>query len=153
MFWISSRCETTGPADSAGNSAANGVGNTRRLIDHALSYAKARRQFGRPIGKFQAVSHKLADMEMMWQTARAQTFRVAQMLDAGLDPVCENAVAKAYATEVNWKVADLAMQIMAGAGYIMDQDMQMMFRDARVGMIGGGTSEIQRNVIARCMGL
>jgi alkylation response protein AidB-like acyl-CoA dehydrogenase len=135
------------------NLAANGVGNTRRIIDHVLQYAKTRTQFGRPIGKFQAVSHKLADMEIMWQTARAQTFRVAQMLDAGLDPVCENAVAKAYATEVNWKVADMGMQIMAGAGYIMDQDMQMMFRDARVGMIGGGTSEIQRNVIARSMGL
>jgi alkylation response protein AidB-like acyl-CoA dehydrogenase len=135
------------------NLAANGVGNTRRILDHVLDYAKTREQFGRPIGKFQAVSHKLAEMEMLWQTARAQTFRVAQMLDAGLDPVCENAVAKAYATEVNWKVADMAMQIMAGAGYIMDQDMQMMFRDARVGMIGGGTSEIQRNVIARCMGL
>ncbi len=133
--------------------AANGVGNTRRILDHALNYAKTREQFGRPIGKFQAIAHKFADMEIMWQTARAQTFRVAQMLDAGLDPVCETAVAKAYATEVNWKVADMAMQVMAGAGYIMDQDMQMMFRDARVGMIGGGTSEIQRNVIARTMGL
>jgi alkylation response protein AidB-like acyl-CoA dehydrogenase len=135
------------------NLAANGVGNTRRILEHVLGYAKTRQQFGRPIGKFQAVAHRLAEMEMMWQTARAQTFRVAQMLDAGLDVVCENAVAKAYATEVNWKVADMAMQIMAGAGYIMDQDMQMMFRDARVGMIGGGTSEIQRNVIARSMGL
>jgi len=133
--------------------AASGVGNTRRIIEHALAYANGRQQFGRPLGKFQAVAHKFADMEIMWQTARAQTFRVAEMLDAGLDPVCENAVAKAYATEVNWKVADMAMQIMAGAGYIMDQDMQMMFRDARVGPIGGGTSEIQRNVIARWMGL
>src|SRR5262249_25170769 len=53
------------------NLAANGVGNTRRIIDHVLHHAKTRRQFGRPIGKFQAVSHKLADMEIMWQTARA----------------------------------------------------------------------------------
>jgi alkylation response protein AidB-like acyl-CoA dehydrogenase len=135
------------------NLAANGVGNTRRILDHALGYAKTREQFGRPIGKFQAIAHKLADMEIMCQTARAQTIRVAQMLDAGLDAVCETAIAKTYATEVNWKVADLAMQVMAGAGYIMDEDMQMMFRDGRVGMIGGGTSEIQRNVIARCMGL
>jgi alkylation response protein AidB-like acyl-CoA dehydrogenase len=135
------------------NLAANGVGNTRRILDHALQYAKTREQFGRPIGKFQAIAHKLADMEIMWQTAWAQTMRVAQMLDAGLNAVCETAVAKTYATEVNWKVADMAMQVMAGAGYIMDEHMQMMFRDARVGMIGGGTSEIQRNVIARCMGL
>lgn len=135
------------------NLAANGVGNTLRIIEHALAYAKDREQFGRPIGKFQAVSHKFAEMQMMYQTARAQTFRVAAMLDAGLDPIMENAVAKAYATEVNWKVADMAMQIMAGAGYIVDPDMQMMFRDARVGPIGGGTSEIQRNVIARWMGL
>lgn len=135
------------------NLAASGVGNTRRIIDHALGYAKQREQFGRPIGKFQAVAHKFADMEIMYQTARAQTFRVAAMLDAGLDPVSENAVAKAYATEVNWKVADMAMQIMAGAGFIADYDMQMLFRDARVGPIGGGTSEIQRNVISRLMGL
>jgi len=135
------------------NLAASGVGNTRRIIDHALGYAKQREQFGRPIGKFQAVAHKFADMEIMYQTARAQTFRVAAMLDAGLDPVGENAVAKAYATEVNWKVADIAMQIMAGAGFIADYDMQMLFRDARVGPIGGGTSEIQRNVISRLMGL
>ncbi len=135
------------------NLAANGVGNTLKIMEHALAYAKEREQFGRPIGKFQAVSHKFADMQIMYQTARAQTFRVAQMLDAGLDPILENAVAKAYVTEVNWKVADMAMQIMAGAGYIVDQDMQMMFRDARVGPIGGGTSEIQRNVIARRMGL
>jgi len=135
------------------NLAANGIGNTRRILDHVLDYAKTRQQFGRPIGKFQAVAHKLADMQIMWETARAQTLRVAEMLDAGLDPVCETAVAKAYATEVNWKAADMGMQIMAGAGYIMDADMQMMFRDARVGMIGGGTSEIQRNVIARCLGL
>lgn len=135
------------------NLAANGVGNTLKIMEHALNYAKEREQFGRPIGKFQAVSHKFAEMQMMYQTARAQMFRVAQMLDAGLDPIMENAVAKAYVTEVNWKVADMAMQIMAGAGYIADPDMQMMFRDARVGTIGGGTSEIQRNVIARWMGL
>ncbi|MDP6345797.1 MAG: acyl-CoA dehydrogenase family protein [Alphaproteobacteria bacterium] len=135
------------------NLAANGVGNTLKIMEHALAYAKERQQFGRPIGKFQAVSHKFAEMQIMYQTARAQTFRVARMLDAGADPIMENAVAKAYTTEVNWKVADMAMQILAGAGYILDQDMQMMFRDARVGPIGGGTSEIQRNVIAQRMGL
>ncbi len=135
------------------NLAANGVGNTLRIMEHALNYAQERQQFGRPIGKFQAVSHKFADMQIMYQTARAMLYRVAEMLDAGQDPIMENAVLKAYATEVNWKVADMAMQILAGAGYIIDQDMQMLFRDARVGPIGGGTSEIQRNVIASRMGL
>ncbi len=135
------------------NLAANGVGNTLRIMEHALNYAQERQQFGRPIGKFQAVSHKFADMQIMYQTARAMLYRVAEMLDAGQDPIMENAVLKAYATEVNWKTADMAMQILAGAGYIIDQDMQMMFRDARVGPIGGGTSEIQRNVIASRMGL
>ena len=135
------------------NLAANGVGNTLRIMEHALAYARERQQFGRPIGKFQAVSHKFADMQIMYQTARAMLYRVAEMLDNGLDPIMENAALKAYATEVNWKTADMAMQILAGAGYIVDQDMQMMFRDARVGPIGGGTSEIQRNVIASRMGL
>jgi len=133
--------------------AATGVGCMERIIGHVKQYALGREQFGRPISKFQAIAHKFADMEIMWQTARAQTYRVADMIDAGLDPVGETSVAKAYATESAWKCADMGMQIMAGAGYIMDSTMQRLFRDTRAGTIGGGTSEIQRNVIARQMGL
>jgi alkylation response protein AidB-like acyl-CoA dehydrogenase len=133
--------------------AAMGVGNIERFIDYSRDYALQRVQFGRPIAKFQAIAHKFADMEVMWQTARNQVLAVAEMIDAGLDPVTETAVAKLYATESCWRAADLAMQIMGGAGFILDYTMQRMFRDARVGTIGGGTSEIQRNVIAKQMGL
>jgi alkylation response protein AidB-like acyl-CoA dehydrogenase len=100
--------------------------------------------------EFQAVSHKFADMQIMTEAARRVTFHTADMLDAGEDAVMETAIAKTLGTENNWKVADLGVQIMGGAGYVQGE-MQRMFRDARVGPIGGGSSEIMRNVIAARM--
>jgi alkylation response protein AidB-like acyl-CoA dehydrogenase len=81
------------------------------------------------------------------------TYRVAAMLDAGLDAVMETAIAKVAATEANFRCADLGMQVMGGAGYTMEHDLQMYFRDSRVNLIGGGSNEIQKNVIARMMEL
>lgn len=133
--------------------AAAGTGNIQRIIEHTRDYAKQRIQFGQPISKFQAIAHKFADMETGWHTARQMSFHVANMLDAGENPVIETAIAKLHATDACWKAADLGMQIMAGAGFILDYSMQRLFRDARVGTIGGGTNEIQRNVIAKQMGL
>lgn len=133
--------------------AAAACGNMRRIIDDARDYATQRRQFGRPITEYQAISHKFADMQVMLESARAMTLRVADMLDAGLQPTLETAAAKVLATENNSRCADLGIQILGGAGYMMDHDMQMYLRDARVGTIGGGTSEIMRSVIARQMGL
>lgn len=133
--------------------AAGGCGNSLRVIEYARDYARERVQFGQPITKFQAVSHKFADMQIMAETARAMTYRVAAMLDAGLDAVMETAIAKVAATEANFRCADLGMQVMGGAGYTMEHDLQMYFRDSRVNLIGGGSSEIQKNVIARMMEL
>jgi len=133
--------------------AAAGAGNCQRIVDYARDYARERLQFGQPIGRFQAVSHKLADMQILAESARAVTHRVAAMLDAGLDPVRETAIAKVVATDNNFRCADLGMQVMGGAGYSMEHDMQMFFRDSRIGPIGGGSNEIQRNIIARMMGL
>ena len=75
------------------------------------------------------------------------------MLDAGLDPVLETSMAKIVATDNNFACANLGMQIFGGAGYTMKYDIQMYFRDSRVGPIGAGTNEIQRNIIAKRMGL
>ncbi len=133
--------------------AASGAGNCQRVVDYAAAYARERVQFGQPIARFQAVSHKLADMQIMADTARALTYRAAAMLDAGRDAVRETAIAKVVATEHNFRCADLGMQVMGGAGYTMEHDMQMFFRDSRIGPIGGGSNEIQRNIIARTMGL
>lgn len=133
--------------------AAAGAGNLMHVVDYALDYAKQRKAFGKRISEFQAIQHKFADMRIMAETARLTTFRAAEMLDAGLDPRAEIAIAKVVATENDFACADLGLQIMGGAGYLMEHDMQRFFRDARIGPIGGGSNEIQRNVIAQLMGL
>jgi len=117
-----------------------------------LLLREERDAFGQPISEFQAVSHKFADMLILTEAARQMTFHTADMLDAGADAVVETAIAKTLASESNWKVADHGMQIMGAAGY-MQGEMQRMFADARQGTIGGGSSEVMRNVIAKRMGL
>ena len=133
--------------------SAAASGNTQRIIDDARNYALQRRQFGKSITEFQAISHKFAEMQIMAETTRVLTYRVADLLDAGRDPKMETAIAKVVTTENNCKCADMGIQIMGAAGYMLDHDMQMFWRDARVGPIGGGTSEVMRNVIAKQMGL
>ena len=93
-------------------------------------------------------------MRILAETARLMSYRVADMLDAGLDPVLETSMAKIVATDNNFACANMGMQIFGGAGYTMEYDIQMYFRDSRVGPIGAGTNEIQRNIIAeRMLGL
>jgi len=133
--------------------AAACCGNMRHAIDYARDYALQRQQFGQPISKFQAIQHRLADMQIAYKTSRAMTYRVAAMIDAGLEPVEDTAIAKIVASEADFKCADLGLQVMGGAGYTMAHDMQRLFRDARLSSIGGGTSDIHRNTIAKLMGL
>lgn len=133
--------------------SASACGNMARIIDDAREFAHSRTQFGNRISSYQAIAHKFADMQIMAESARTMTMRVADMLDAGLEPAMETAIAKVLATENNSRCADMGIQIMGGAGYMMEHPMQMYYRDARVGTIGGGTSEIMRNVIARQMDL
>lgn len=132
--------------------AATSAGHCLRILELAKEFAVNRKAFGKPITEYQAISHKLADMHMLTELARLATFHAARMLDAGEDAVLETTTAKIVATENNFKVADLGMQIMGGAGY-MAGEMQRLFREARLGPIGGGTSEILRNVIGKRMGL
>ncbi|TXG89822.1 acyl-CoA dehydrogenase [Rhodococcus rhodnii] len=133
--------------------AAISAGHCFRITEYAQDYAKSRAQFGRPISDFQVTQHKLVDMRIMAETARQSVYRVAELLDAGHDAIEETSIAKIVCTENNFKCADMGLQILGGAGYSMEYDMQMFFRDSRVGPIGGGTNEIQRNVIAKRMGL
>ncbi len=133
--------------------AAAGAGNMQHVIDYARDYATQRVQFGRPITQFQAVAHKFADMRIKAETTRLLTFRVADMLDAGIEPRIETAMAKVVSTDNDFDCANLGMQIMGGAGYMMEHDMQRFFRDSRIGPVGGGANEIQRNIIAQLMGL
>ena len=128
--------------------SAASAGQCLKIVEVAREWANEREAFGQNITKFQAISHKFAEMQMMTETARLHTFHVADMLDAGVNPVMETAIAKTLATEYNLKIADMGMQVMGGAGYMMGP-MARLYADARVGPIGGGSSEIMRNVIAK----
>ncbi len=133
--------------------AAISAGHCFKITEYARDYARQRIQFGQPISEFQVIQHKLVDMLIMAETARQSVYRVAELLDAGLPAVTETSIAKIVCTENNFRCADIGLQVLGGAGYSMEYDMQMFFRDSRVGPIGGGSSEIQRNVIAKQLDL
>ncbi|MGC2519089.1 MAG: acyl-CoA dehydrogenase family protein [Burkholderiales bacterium] len=133
------------------SAARTGAAST--AFEYALDYAKNRQQFGRPIGKFQAISHKLADMKMMLDISRTLVYRFAWLMSQGKATRHDAAVLKLYTGETYKTVSDLGLQILGGYGYCMEYPMQRFFRDARLATIGAGTSEIQRNIIARGLGL
>jgi alkylation response protein AidB-like acyl-CoA dehydrogenase len=129
------------------------TGAAMAAFEYALEYAKNRRQFGRPIGKFQAISHKLADMKMMLDISRTLVYRFAWLMSEGKATRHDAAVLKLYTGETYKTVSDMGLQILGGYGYCMEYPMQRFFRDSRLATIGAGTSEIQRNIIARGLGL
>ena len=129
------------------------TGAATAAFDYALNYAKTRKQFGRAIGEFQAISHKLADMKVMLDLSRMLVYRYAWLLTQGKATRHDAAVVKLYAAESYKAISDMGLQILGGYGYCMEYPMQRFFRDSRVAVIGAGTSEIQRNIIARGLGL
>jgi acyl-CoA dehydrogenase len=129
------------------------TGAATAAFEYALEYAKNRRQFGRPIGQFQAISHKLADMKVMLDISRMLVYRFAWLLSQDKATRHDAAVVKLYTSETYKTVSDLGLQILGGYGYCMEYPMQRFFRDSRLAVIGAGTSEIQRNIIARGLGL
>ncbi len=133
--------------------SAQCVGNMQAILDDALDYAKQRVQFGQPIGKFQAIQHMLAEMYIDLEAARLLTYRVAWLMNTGQPYQAEASAAKVFCSEAFNSLANKGMQIMGGAGYTMDQDMQRYLRDARMFPIGGGTTQIQKGIIARSLGL
>jgi acyl-CoA dehydrogenase len=129
------------------------TGAATAAFDYALQYAKGREQFGRPIGKFQAISHQLADMKVMLDISRMLVYRFAWLMSEGKATRHDAAVVKLHTGETYKAVSDMGLQIMGGYGYCMEFPMQRFFRDSRLATIGAGTSEIQRNIIARGLGL
>ena len=129
------------------------TGAASAAFEYALEYAKNRKQFGRAIGQFQAISHKLADMKVMLEVSRVLVYRYAWLLSKGQATRQDAAVLKLYTGEAYKNVSDLGLQILGGYGYCMEYPMQRFFRDSRLATIGAGTSEIQRNIIARGLGL
>ncbi len=128
--------------------AARNLGSCEKLLEHSISYAHEREQFGQPIIEFQAVQHMLAEMSMQTEALRALTYKVAWQTDQGVRNVKESAMVKLFASEVYNKVADLAVQIHGGMGYVRDYPIERYYRDARITKIYEGTSEIQKNIIS-----
>jgi alkylation response protein AidB-like acyl-CoA dehydrogenase len=129
--------------------AAMALGLARGALEESVKYAKERHQFGQPIGRFQAIQWKLADMATEIEAARLLTFRAAAMKDRGLPTTKESAMAKLFASEVGMRACTQAIQIHGGYGYLRDFPVERYFRDVKLTEIGEGTSEIQRLVIAR----
>ena len=133
--------------------AALAVGLAQACLDAALAYAKERRAFGRPIGAFEGIQFKLADMEVAVETARLATYRAAWLRDRGRPYKAAAALAKLHASEAAVRCARDAVQVFGGAGFIEESPVARYYRDAKILEIGEGTSEVQRLVIARQLGL
>ena len=131
--------------------SAVAVGAARRLIDESLGYALERKQFGQRIADFQLVQAMLADSETEWLAGKSLIEAAAQDYDAGADVARRAACAKLYCTEMVGRVADRAVQIHGGAGYVADFPVERFYRDVRLFRLYEGTSQIQQLVIARSM--
>lgn len=132
---------------------ARAVGLAQAAYEAAVNYARERVQFGRPIGKFQAIAFKLADMLTQIEAARLLVYRSAWLYDQGRPCITEASMAKLFATEMAVHVSGEALQIHGGYGFMVDSPVQRYFRDAKFGTVVEGTSEIQRLIISRQIGL
>ena len=133
--------------------AAVCTGAAQSAVDDAVQYAKERVQFGRPIGKFQAIQHKLADMQTKVDASRLLAYQAGHLLSKGEPADRESSSAKIFASDSYLQVAIEDLQVLGGYGYSMEYDMQRHFRESKLFQIFGGTNEIQRLVVARQLGL
>ena len=131
--------------------AAQGVGIAKGATEAALKYAKEREQFGKPISEFQAIQHKLAEMATKTEAARTLTYKAAWNVDQENDITKLASMAKEFASRVAVECADECVQIHGGAGYVNDFPAERFYRDSKIIQIYEGTTEIQKNIIAREM--
>ena len=132
------------------NIAACSLGTAQRAFDMALEYAKTREQFGQSIAEFQAIQFKLADMATDLEAARLMLYEAAKTLDDGkAEKTRKSAMAKRFVTDTCFNVANEALQIHGGYGYLQDYEVERMVRDLRVHQILEGTNEVMRMIIAR----
>jgi alkylation response protein AidB-like acyl-CoA dehydrogenase len=132
---------------------ANCLGVMRRQLEECVKHARSRKQFGKPIGKFQSVANRLVDMKVRLDTSRPLVYRIGALKDAKKDATLEAAVAKLHVSESYLKSSLDAVQVFGGYGYMTEQQVERDVRDAVGSTLYSGTTEIQRNLIARCMGL
>src|SRR5919112_2341195 len=133
--------------------ALGAVGSMFNLLDTAIQYAGERSAFGRPIGKFQATRHKIAEMALRAETGRAVTYNALRLFAEGHDAIREVTIAKLKTQRDAFEIADDALQIFGGAGYMKEYGIERAARDLRLGPIGGGTDEIMKEILGRQLGL
>ena len=125
----------------------------QRVIEVTIAYAKEREAFGRPIGSFQAIRHKVAEMAVQAEAARALTFHALRLFHEGQDCIREVTMAKLLTQRGLVEICDEALQIHGGYGYMREYGIERALRDARLGPIGGGTDEIMKEILGKGMGL
>ena len=128
--------------------AARNLGSCIKLMELSMGYALEREQFGKPIFEQQIIQHYLAEMDLDMETLKSMTYRVAWMVDERMNVIKEAAMVKLLGSEVYCRIADKAVQIHGGMGYMADYPIERYYRDARITRIYEGTSEIQKNIIA-----
>jgi len=131
--------------------AAYSLGIAQAALEEAVQYARKRQAFGRPIAHFQEISFKVADMQMYVDTGRLLVYHAAWMLDDGMEAGTDVAIAKLFTSEAATWCATTAVQIHGGYGYLKGYRVEQLYRDAKLGEIGEGTSEMQRRTIARSL--
>jgi hypothetical protein len=132
---------------------ASHVGAMERQLEDSIRYARERKQFGQPIGKFQSVANRIADMKVRLETARMILYKVAWLKKEGKPTVMEAAIAKLYLSEAFVQSSEDAMRIRGGYGYMTEFEVERDLRDALGGIFYSGTSDIQRQIIYRLLGL
>ena len=132
---------------------AGHLGAMERLLDDCIAYAKKRRQFGHPIAKFESVADRIADMKVAIEAGRWLLYKVGWLADQGKNAVLEAAMAKLFVSEMHNKAALDALQLYGGYGYMKEYPIEREVRDALSGTLYSGTSEMQRKIIASCLGL
>lgn len=129
--------------------AISAVAGAQITMDMTLKYVSERTQFGRPVGKFQAVRHRLAELATEIEAARQLNYHVAGLINSGEFPAKEISMAKLFSTRMACKMSDEAMQFYGGYGYMMEYPIQRFWRDSRLARIGGGTDEVMLEIISR----
>jgi acyl-CoA dehydrogenase len=133
--------------------ALGSVGAMFVLLDRTIEYALERSAFGRPIGKFQAIRHRIAEMAVRAETGRAITYNALRLFHEGHDAIKEVTMAKLKTQRDCFEQADDALQVFGGAGYMKEYGIERAARDARLGPIGGGTDEIMKEILGKQLGL
>jgi acyl-CoA dehydrogenase len=133
--------------------ALGSVGGMQATLERTIRFALEREAFGRPIAKHQAIRHKLAEMAVRAETGRAVTYNALRLFAEGHDAIREVTIAKLKTQRDAFDVADDAVQIHGGAGYMREYDVERAARDARLGPIGGGTDEIMKEILGKLLGL